>query len=161
MATIRSRQHVKADIEIYDEELEIDESDVEETHYSMADDIDLDQPVEEEEEEEIEDDDTYSESSEESDGAVDILVQEDMDKFQETFKGIKDRYRLINRIGEGKFSVAFIELWFSSHTFQGHFLQYIRLKTSNTMSTTTPGIWKRKRIPNGHPHLLRGVESGH
>lgn len=103
MATVRPRQHVKPNIEIYDEELEIEESDVEEMHYSMADDVDLDQPVEEEEEEEIEEDDNYSESSEESDGVVDGLVQEDMDKFQETFTGIKERYRLINRIGEGNY----------------------------------------------------------
>lgn len=52
-------------------------------------------------EEPEEDDDAYSDTSEESDGTIDPAVQEDMDKFQETFKGIKNRYRLINRIGEG------------------------------------------------------------
>ena len=41
----------------------------------------------------------YSEDSEED---IDPAVQEDMDKFQATFKGIKERFRLINRIGEGK-----------------------------------------------------------
>lgn len=41
----------------------------------------------------------YSEDSEED---IDPAIQEDMDKFQATFKGIKERFRLINRIGEGK-----------------------------------------------------------
>lgn len=44
--------------------------------------------------------DAYSESESEED--VDPAVQEDMEKFEASFKGIKDRYRLINRIGEGK-----------------------------------------------------------
>jgi cell division control protein 7 len=44
----------------------------------------------------------YSEESDDSDDVVDVAVQEDMLRFQETFKGIKDRFRLINRIGEGK-----------------------------------------------------------
>jgi len=48
------------------------------------------------------DGDDYSETSEESDSTIDAAVREDMDKFQESFVGIKDRFRLINRIGEGK-----------------------------------------------------------
>lgn len=43
-----------------------------------------------------------SDYSEESEEEIDPAVQEDMDKFQATFKGIKERFRLINRIGEGK-----------------------------------------------------------
>ena len=39
--------------------------------------------------------------SDESDTIVDPAVREDMDKFQETFSVIKERFRLINRIGEG------------------------------------------------------------
>lgn len=50
------------------------------------------------------DTDAYSDWSEESEEDVDPAVQEDMDKFEATFKGIKDRFRLINRIGEGQFS---------------------------------------------------------
>jgi cell division control protein 7 len=46
--------------------------------------------------------DGYSESSDDTDVVVDVSVQHDMDKFQETFQDIKDRFRLINRIGEGK-----------------------------------------------------------
>ncbi|KAL1633361.1 Cell division control protein 7 [Neofusicoccum ribis] len=38
---------------------------------------------------------------------VDESVAEDMDRFEETFKGINKRYRLINRIGEGTFSTVY------------------------------------------------------
>jgi cell division control protein 7 len=44
----------------------------------------------------------YSDTTDESDNVVEPSVQEDMNKFQETFKGINKRFRLINRIGEGK-----------------------------------------------------------
>jgi cell division control protein 7 len=54
------------------------------------------------EESEDVDADEYSEMSDGSDVVVEPSVQEDMDKFQDTFKGIKDRFRLINRIGEGE-----------------------------------------------------------
>lgn len=42
---------------------------------------------------------THDGSDEEE--VVDESVAEDMDRFEETFKGINKRYRLINRIGEG------------------------------------------------------------
>jgi cell division control protein 7 len=48
------------------------------------------------------DDDGLSDASEESDDVVDSAVAEDIAKFQESFQGITDRYRLIKRIGEGK-----------------------------------------------------------
>ncbi|KAH8661546.1 kinase-like domain-containing protein [Tricladium varicosporioides] len=51
--------------------------------------------------------DGYSDYSDESDEVVDPTVREDMDKFMETFKGIKERFRLINRIGEGTFSTVY------------------------------------------------------
>jgi len=54
--------------------------------------------VEDGEEMEVEDN---SEDSD-SDQDVDASVKEDIRKFQETFKGINERFRLINRIGEGK-----------------------------------------------------------
>jgi len=91
MAAVSSR-HATASFEIHDDAIEIEESMLEEEQPTEEDDIEmLEQDAE---------DDGYSDS-EESDGAVDPSVQEDMDKFQETFKGIKDRFRLINRIGEG------------------------------------------------------------
>jgi cell division control protein 7 len=40
--------------------------------------------------------------SDDSDEEVDEAVQEDMARFKDTFKGIDKRYRLVNRIGEGK-----------------------------------------------------------
>ncbi|KFY41264.1 hypothetical protein V495_05010 [Pseudogymnoascus sp. VKM F-4514 (FW-929)] len=76
-----------------------------------ADDENHDQMMEDEEigwaqQTEVETD-AYSEWSEESEEEVDPAVQEDMDKFVATFKGIKDRFRLINRIGEGTFSTVY------------------------------------------------------
>ena len=50
-----------------------------------------------------EESDSYSEASDESDGVVDPGVQEDMRRLEGTFKGIKERFRLINRIGEGMY----------------------------------------------------------
>jgi cell division control protein 7 len=94
MATVRARQ-AGVPFEIHDEEAVIDESAPEEY---------LEEPMDEDDEatQDLEiDDDRFSETSEESDGIVDSSVQEDMDKFEETFQGIKDRFRLINRIGEG------------------------------------------------------------
>jgi len=44
---------------------------------------------------------TKSEESSEA-GDIDESVAEDIERFHETFNGIQDRYRLINRIGEGK-----------------------------------------------------------
>ncbi|KAL3426123.1 cell cycle protein [Phlyctema vagabunda] len=50
--------------------------------------------------------DAYSDSDD-SECLVDPAVQDDMDKFEDTFKGIQDRFRLINRIGEGTFSTVY------------------------------------------------------
>lgn len=50
----------------------------------------------------------YLEDSDDSDDAIDAAVQEDMLRFQDNFKGIKERFRLINRIGEGKWSFPYI-----------------------------------------------------
>ncbi|KAL2441491.1 Cell cycle serine/threonine-protein kinase hsk1 [Exophiala dermatitidis] len=49
----------------------------------------------------------YSEESEASEDDVDESVVEDMRKLEENFKGISQRYRLINRIGEGTFSTVY------------------------------------------------------
>jgi cell division control protein 7 len=38
-----------------------------------------------------------------SDEEIEDAVAEDMERFETTFDGITDRYRLINRIGEGEF----------------------------------------------------------
>ena len=58
-----------------------------------------DSRVEDDEDDQEED---SAEDSDYSDDNIDPAIQEDMLRFQETFTGIKDRFRLINRIGEGK-----------------------------------------------------------
>ncbi len=76
-----------------------------EIHHDGDDSLDEDDHLREERvevDDEDMQDDGYSMGSMESDGAVESAVQEDMDKFRETFKGIEERFRLINRIGEGK-----------------------------------------------------------
>lgn len=45
--------------------------------------------------------DSISDQSEDSEDDVDESVMEDMRKLEESFKGISQKYRLINRIGEG------------------------------------------------------------
>ncbi|POS84634.1 Protein kinase-like (PK-like) [Erysiphe pulchra] len=52
------------------------------------------------------DNDQYSDS-EDSDGSIDPAVRDDMEKFQKTFDGMKEHFRLINRIGEGTFSTVY------------------------------------------------------
>jgi cell division control protein 7 len=93
MAAIRLR-NAKVPFEIHHDEMDPDESleEQEEMGESRA---------------EMEEDDAQnSDFSDDSEGAVDPSVAEDMEKFQETFKGIRDRFRLINRIGEGNSRVA-------------------------------------------------------
>jgi cell division control protein 7 len=89
MATVRSR-HVKEPFEIHHDEM--DES----MEQSGAGE---ESRVEEGEEMEV---DGYSEASDETDEAVDVSLQQDMEKFEETFQDMRERFRLINRIGEGK-----------------------------------------------------------
>ncbi|KAH8819714.1 kinase-like domain-containing protein [Xylogone sp. PMI_703] len=57
----------------------------------------------------LQEEDGYSEDSDDTDDAVDPSVQEDIEKFHQTFSGhnISTRYRLINRIGEGTFSTVY------------------------------------------------------
>jgi cell division control protein 7 len=45
--------------------------------------------------------DAYSEASDDSDEVVTSQVQEDMRQLEDNFAGIRERFRLINRIGEG------------------------------------------------------------
>lgn len=59
------------------------------------------------EEEDEQEEDAYSDFSDTTDEIVDVAVAEDMAKFEETFKGMKGRFRLINRIGEGMSRVVF------------------------------------------------------
>lgn len=45
--------------------------------------------------------------SEDDDDDIDDAVLEDMERFEQSFKNITQRYRLINRIGEGTFSTVY------------------------------------------------------
>ncbi|KFY08558.1 hypothetical protein V492_06124 [Pseudogymnoascus sp. VKM F-4246] len=87
---------------INDEDPEIGDSADEDNHDQMMEDEEMGWAQQTEAET-----DAYSDWSEESEEEVDPAVQEDMDKFVATFKGIKDRFRLINRIGEGTFSTVY------------------------------------------------------
>ncbi len=104
MATTRFR-NAKTPFEIHHDVMEesLEEEEEAVMDESRGDVEELDQEEEEEEE--------YSDGySDDSDDVVDPKVQEDMNQFQETFKGIKDRFRLINRIGEGN-SLLFFQVW--------------------------------------------------
>ncbi|KAK3361876.1 kinase-like domain-containing protein [Lasiosphaeria ovina] len=48
----------------------------------------------------------YSESSEDE-PVIDVNIQHDMEKLQSSFSGLRHRYRLIKRIGEGTFSTVY------------------------------------------------------
>ncbi|CZT00218.1 hypothetical protein WAI453_012766 [Rhynchosporium graminicola] len=98
MATVRVRS--AKPFEIHHDQM-VEESMEEEDHRMEE------SRAETEEEEHEEPEDAYSEMSEESDGVIDATVQEDMDRFQDNFRGLKERYRLINRIGEGTFSTVY------------------------------------------------------
>jgi cell division control protein 7 len=94
MATNRPRS-AKASFEIHHDEMVGNDS-LEEQNHGME------ESRAETEEDEEQNDDAESYYSDATDEMVDAAVAEDMQKFQETFKGIKDRFRLINRIGEGR-----------------------------------------------------------
>ncbi|KAG4028844.1 hypothetical protein MFRU_019g01300 [Monilinia fructicola] len=99
MSTARQRQgNSKNSFQIHNDEIKQEESveaESNEIEESRAEDDDALQ------------DEGYSEDSDESDDAVDPATAEDIAKFEATFKGIKDRFRLINRIGEGTFSTVY------------------------------------------------------
>jgi cell division control protein 7 len=96
MATIRPRS-AKEPFEIHHDELE-EESTYDE-HGSFDSDVGdsvATKPWETEQK------DWDQDSSSDLDEPIDSSVLQDMDKFEASFKDIKDRFRLINRIGEGK-----------------------------------------------------------
>lgn len=69
----------------------------------MEDVDDREQGLDESRAETEEGEDYESDASDATDEIVDPTVAEDIQKFEETFKGIKERFRLINRIGEGMY----------------------------------------------------------
>ena len=89
MTAIRSR-NAKISFEIHHDELDRTES-LDGEDQTMEESRDERGDVQEEEYEDISDEEEVA----------DPVLQEDMLKFQETFKGIRERFRLIGRIGEG------------------------------------------------------------
>ena len=163
MASTRPR-NIRLDFEIHhdamegltEEELQeepiLEEEDEEEEEEYEEDDDDEEEGEEEDDNEGTEDEEDVSEASEESDGVVDTAVQEDIMKLQESFEGIKDRFRLINRIGEGEWRLIGIDCYFI-HMAQAPFLLYTKRRTSYTRLMIIHGISKRKKTSNGHRHL--------
>lgn len=81
---------------------------------------------------------------------VDESVREDMRKLENTFPGISDRFRLVNRIGEGLFDRDGILRHGSSNRltfgfFKGLSQRCTRLRTYCTIITTMTGISCRGR----------------
>jgi cell division control protein 7 len=69
-----------------------------------------------------------------SDLDMDDSVAEDIERFHTTFKGISDRYRLINRIGEGTFSTVY----------KAQDLKYHQYKNSWDEQNNPSSPWNRK-----------------
>lgn len=101
MAAIRSR-HAKADFIIHEEESEemIGSEVLSESHHGNGEERDA---YEMDQEADGQGDDYESDTSEDSQENIEPAVLEDIEKFQATFAGISDRFRLISRIGEGGF----------------------------------------------------------
>lgn len=81
---------------------------------------------------------------------VDESVREDMRKLENTFPGISDRFRLVNRIGEGLFDRdGFLRHGSSNRltfdSLKGLFQRCTRLRTYCTIITTMTGISCRRR----------------
>lgn len=143
MATARPR-HAKDQFEIHHDEM--DES-MEQT--GAGDES----RVEDGEEMEV---DGYSEASDDTDEAVDLSVQQDMVKFEEKFQDIKERFRLINRIGEGKLVLIQFTRGSPTNLSQEPFRLCTRPKISCTMRTLMTGISRKRKMLNGH-RLRRSV----
>ncbi|KAI1385155.1 kinase-like protein [Hypoxylon trugodes] len=91
----RSQTRIQRANEIYENHVDRDEL--------------LEEDPEDEDEQENrteEEDGNETDSSEDTDD-IDLSVQHDMEKLQATFPNIKDKYRLIKRIGEGTFSTVY------------------------------------------------------
>ncbi|RKF73079.1 Cell cycle serine/threonine-protein kinase hsk1 [Golovinomyces cichoracearum] len=85
------RQHVNSTFQIFEDEMDTIDSSIEESLREHNVDEDVEQNYD----------------STDSEGSIDPVVRDDMEKFQKTFHGITERFRLINRIGEGTFSTVY------------------------------------------------------
>lgn len=113
---------------------------------------------------------SLSEDSDDSDEEIDESVIEDMRKLEENFKGISERYRLINRIGEGESRQP--DLLSLAYCLQGHSrpctklnnflsrMRWIRKTTSpwmNPIQRCHPPRGGKQALP---PACLRDCEKG-
>lgn len=75
---------------------------------------------------------------------VDDSVREDMDKLEDSFPGVSDRFRLVNRIGEGmlhsKSPFYIRESFADGYNAQVPSRPYTKQKTFCTITTGTTGI---------------------
>lgn len=108
-----------------------------------------------------------SDYSDDSVGEVDESVAEDMLNLEDTFKGISQRFRLINRIGEGATSLINASIRSAGRIpltgntwFQEPSLPCTRPKIYFTSTTITIGTLKQKMKGSGcHHHSRRGEQT--
>lgn len=89
-----------------------------------------------------EDESGATRTDESDDSELDESVAEDIARFEESFKGINKRYRLMNRIGEGT-SISRRTTPISDLG-QEHFLQCTKPKICTTTATKMNGTLRRK-----------------
>jgi cell division control protein 7 len=94
MATAIRRQRAES-FRIHEDVPSTEDTDMNEDNVHDEDDDEVRQGEDVEDQESI-----FSESSD--DEAVDVNVQQDMDKLQNSFPGFPQKYRLIKKIGEGE-----------------------------------------------------------
>ncbi|KAI9837858.1 MAG: hypothetical protein M1819_006792 [Sarea resinae] len=85
-------------------------------------------------------DEEGSENSDDSDDVVDESVAEDIKRFEQSFKGISNRFRLINRIGEGTFSTVYKAEDLLYHKYRNDW----DLEQNESLKWTSPPSKKRR-----------------
>lgn len=91
-------------------------------------------------------DEYTSEDCDESEDEVDESVMDDMHRLEESFKGISQKYRLINRIGEGK-SSGFHFARARSDSSKVLFLPFTKPSNSLSMTTSSGRMTSQKTNP--------------
>ncbi|OAP58622.1 cell division control protein 7 [Fonsecaea erecta] len=87
-----------------------------------------------------------SDESDDDDDDVDESVVDDMRRLEESFRGISQKYRLINRIGEGTFSTVYK----AEQLVQAHELDQENEDPTNESSSDAPPSKRRKTsVPSG------------
>jgi hypothetical protein len=94
---------------------------------------------------------------------VDESVREDMNKLEDTFPGISDRFRLVNRIGEGTaglfhYEEVFRTDWLTLASTKGRSLPFTRRKIYSTITITTIGTFSDRRNNKNHSRALHPNE---